>query len=307
LHGRLVSLFLASSAGHFCDVLPEHALGIVLVFQHVCAPYKISLFSSQSRLVLGSMLAFCRGAQIGPPGISGKNWPHAELKPFRLTSQEFKTLPGMFAPTPHRALGGGALFDANSSAASLGGLTLSPPVRSAGGTLDGGGGADLLVSPPAAAASQTLDSPAIAAAPALAAPAEPIAWRKILWEAQPFEDNHTPDSFLSSAVLNANVQTHTFASMYALRVKSRNFVVYAIIHPLRNENATSIVFPSLQDGRDHAHHAANFVLGRLLLCLSPAGARPPVAVDAHARQRVGLPRRLPRHAPHSLARTARAL
>ncbi len=117
----------------------------------------------------------------------------------------------MFAPTPHRPLGG-ALFDAN-AAANLGGLTLSPPVRSAGAPE---GGADLFVSPTAAAAgagaggSQSSDSPAIAPAPA----AEQLAWRKILWEAQPFEDNHTPDSFLSSAVLNANVQTHTFTSMY---------------------------------------------------------------------------------------------
>lgn len=132
----------------------------------------------------------------------------------------------MFAPTPHRALGG-ALFDAT-SAAHLGGLTLSPPVRSTGAPESG---ADLFVSP-AAATCQSHDSPAIAPAPALAAApaAEQLAWRKILWEAQPFEDNHTPDSFLSSAVLNANVQTHTFTSMYA-RARWANQCVTCTLFP----------------------------------------------------------------------------
>lgn len=35
-------------------------------------------------------------------------------------------------------------------------------------------------------------------------------WRKILYERQPYDDNYIPDSFLSSAIMNANVQPYTY-------------------------------------------------------------------------------------------------
>jgi hypothetical protein len=51
----------------------------------------------------------------------------------------------------------------------------------------------------------------------VATPPAPV-WRKILYEAQPFEDNYTPSTFLSSAELNPNLQHHTFRRMYAFFV-----------------------------------------------------------------------------------------
>jgi hypothetical protein len=41
----------------------------------------------------------------------------------------------------------------------------------------------------------------------------PRAWKKVLYEAQPYADNYIPESFLSSAIMNANVQHFSFLDM----------------------------------------------------------------------------------------------
>jgi hypothetical protein len=39
-------------------------------------------------------------------------------------------------------------------------------------------------------------------------------WRKILYEKQPFEDNHVPASFLASAVTNGEAKNNCFAKLF---------------------------------------------------------------------------------------------
>ena len=39
-------------------------------------------------------------------------------------------------------------------------------------------------------------------------------WRKILYEQQPYDDNYVPDSFMSSAIVNANVQMHSYWNIF---------------------------------------------------------------------------------------------
>jgi hypothetical protein len=89
----------------------------------------------------------------------------------------------------------------------------------------------------------------------VATPPAPV-WRKILYEAQPFEDNYTPSTFLSSAELNPNLQHHTFRRMYAFFGRALVF---------KNIYFSNFTFYLSQHAEYHANHAANFVY-RSVLC-----------------------------------------